>query len=121
MRMRIALMRRFVAIAVAAVFVFAVQPGAMAMPAPQHPAAAMKMDCAGHAKTPCDHAKGQQDRSAPCKDMGACLGMMSCFGMAASFADAAPMRLLSVRDTAPHIHQTGLGIVLQPDNPPPIA
>jgi hypothetical protein len=117
MRPRKFSLRVLISILMAVVFVIAVEPGVMAMPAPQ----AMKMDCSGKAAPACDHMKAPKDTGTPCKNMSICVGMLNCFGMAAVAADHPSPLAATARATVPFLQQTASGLTLQPDNPPPIA
>jgi hypothetical protein len=110
-------LRALISAVVALVFAVAVEPGVMAMPAPQ----AMTMDCSGKAAPACDHMKMQKEKGTPCKGMSVCAGMLSCFGMAAVAAEHVSLRTVAARAPAIHLYQTASGLTLQPDNPPPIA
>lgn len=124
MRTRKFSLRAVLSAVVAVVFAIAVEPGAMAMPAPQQPAVMMDglaMPCADHAMPGCDHMKLPKDKEAPSKSMAVCAGMMSCFGMAAVAAELPQLRTKVLDAPVPFHPQTPLGLTLQPDNPPPIA
>jgi hypothetical protein len=118
MRSNHAFLSRCIATLVAAIFVIAVEPGAMAMNTPQPASAAA---CGDHAKMACHHHMPQKERKAPCKSMSACLGMLNCFGMAALAADHAALPQIAARAPVPYAHSDGDGISPLPDNPPPIA
>jgi len=127
MRMRKLSLRAVLSAVVAVVFAIAAEPGAMAMPAPHHPATMMmdsqRADSGAMSCTDmpgCDHMKLPKDKEAPCKSMAVCAGMMGCYGMAAVAVDWPQLRTKGL-DAPVHFHpQTSLGLTLQPDNPPPI-
>ena len=120
-RAKVSVLRKFAAVLVAAVLALALQPAALAMPAP-HSAPMQAMHHASHGKVCCDHSMPQRNRDMPCKDMANCLGMLSCIALAAvphnaaTIAPHAPTATQSWR-----LYDIGPGITLQPDNPPPIA
>jgi hypothetical protein len=102
--------RSVIAAFVAAVFVIAVQPGSMAMPAPQ---------------TTCDHhgghAKLPDGKNVPCKGMAMCLGMFACYGIAAVEAHVAVLPQADACRTIVSANEVASGLTHPPDNPPPIA
>jgi hypothetical protein len=113
MRSRIASLRALVSLFVAVVFVIAVTPGSMAMPAPQQ---TMQMDCAA---MPCDQS--HKDRGKPCKSMVVCFGMLSCFGMAAIATEHFTFSKSAIAERALALHQIVSGLTIPPDDRPPIA
>lgn len=120
MRSKPSRFRTLLSLFVAAVFVIAVTPGSMAMPAPK----AMGHAMAGMAHCPyMVPAAGQthQDHGKPAKTASVCLGMLSCYAMGAlAPMPVAPAPVLERTEVA-ITHQSASGLTLQPDNPPPIA
>lgn len=123
MRFDPALLRKVVAIVVAALFVVAGEPGTMAMsahrPAPAPTAASARMSAMSccRDKTPAP----QKERTNPCKGMVACAGVLGCYGLSA----VAPVSdLVLIKHTPVRIAATptfARGIVHAPTDPPPIA
>ena len=118
---RVFIARKFAAVFMAAILALAVEPAALAMPAP-HSATMQAMHCASHEKAGCDHSMPQHRRGTPCKNMANCLGMLNCFAMAVMPVDAmATLPLALAHSPSWHLQDAGPGITIQPDNPPPIA
>jgi hypothetical protein len=103
--------RSVIAALVAAVFVIAVEPGSMAMSAPQ-------TACAHHHG---DHAKLPDGKSAPCKGMAMCLGLFACYGISAVETQAAVLPQADLRMSFVNADDVVSGLTHPPDNPPPIA
>jgi hypothetical protein len=111
MRSRQKSWRSVIAALVAAVFVIAVEPGSMAMPAPQ---TACTHHHAGHAKLP-------DGKNAPCKGMAMCLGMFACYGLSAVETHAAVLPQTDAHMSVVSADDVVSGLTHPPDNPPPIA
>jgi hypothetical protein len=121
MRAKASAVRKFAAVFMAAVLMLAVEPAALAMPAP-HSATMQMTSGASHEAACCDHSMPKHDRGTPCKDMTNCLGMLCCLAMAVAPVDAASLSpLASTLSPSWYVRDLGPGITLQPDNPPPIA
>ena len=119
MRRNSRLWRNLTCALVAAAFALAVQPGAMAMPAPRKAAPMTNMD---HGTPACDQINHQQERSAPCKNMPFCFGMLSCYGMAVVLAVDTPVLLKTAGyRPAPQLTIAAPGLTHPPENRPPIA
>ncbi len=114
-------MRKFAAVFLAAILMLAVEPAALAMPAP-HSATMQAMNHDSHGAMGCDQSMPTQERGTPCKHMTNCLGMLNCLAMAVAPADAVSvLPRASTRLPSWFVRDIGPGITLQPDNPPPIA
>ena len=123
MRLQNPSIRKFVALLVAAFFMFAVEPVAVAAPsASGHTATMHVMQMAPHAAMGCDHCPPPKHQSVPCKEMGCCLGAASCFNLVVTAQNSIAF---SSRDltyaTVWGDRSAGSGITLRPDHPPPIA
>lgn len=112
--------RKALAVLLAVVFMFAVQPVASAMPA-HHVAMVHTMDCCDHGAVKSHHNMPQKGCDTPCKDMANCNGVQSCSTITAieqfGVAQVTPIRLAA---KPWHAFSIGQGITLRPDNPPPI-
>ncbi len=116
------LVKRIIALLIAAVFLVATQPGSMAMPATSTHTAMQMTNCCGSQETAkCDHGQPMQKHGSPCKDMANCIGMLNCMTFTAISQSQAAVEPHSL--TAPrtwHSFKFEAGITLPPDNPPPI-
>jgi hypothetical protein len=121
MRAKASAVRKFAAVFMAAVLMLAVEPAALAMPAP-HSATMQMTSGASHETTGCDQSMPTQERGTPCKHMASCLGMLCCLAMAVAPVDAvSALPFASSHSPSWHARNIGPGITHQPDNPPPIA
>jgi hypothetical protein len=121
MRAKTSAVRKFAAVFMAAVLMLAVEPAALAMPAP-HSAAMQTTHGASHGAAGCDQSMPKHERGTPCKHMAICLGMLNYLAMAIAPADAASVSpLASTLSPSWYVRDLGPGITHQPDNPPPIA
>lgn len=121
MRAKASTVRKFAAVIMAAVLMLAVEPAALAMPAP-HSATMLMTNCASHETAGCDQSMPKHERGTPCKDMANCLGMLNCLAMAVAPVDAVSvLPLASTHLPSWYARDIGPGITHQPDNPPPIA
>ncbi|MDE2183991.1 MAG: hypothetical protein KGJ78_13310 [Alphaproteobacteria bacterium] len=116
-------MRRFVALLIAAIFLLAVQPGAMAMPAAtSHPMSNHVAQLMPQGTMACDQSMPMKKQDTQHKDMGCCAGMLNCFGMAVISTDNRAVLHLTAKGSPPwSVQEPGPSLALQPDNPPPIA
>ena len=121
MRAKTSGVRKVAAVFLAAVLMLAMEPAALAMPAP-HSAAMQTTHLASDGTAGCDQSMPKHERSTPCKHMAVCLGMLNYLAMAVAPADAASVSpLASTHLTSWYVRDLGPGITHQPDNPPPIA
>lgn len=105
-------LRTLISALLAALFVIAVEPGAMAMPSLHH---AMSASCSGGA---CRQMP--PEAPGPCKNMTVCAGMLGCYGTAVVTPDILCVPRLTAGLPAVPLHQAVSGLTLTPDDPPPI-
>lgn len=134
--MRNSLWQRVMAFLVAAVFLFAAEPGTMAMDmsaqsatphsmaVPCHHGAAVsgQANRMGHAvMADCHHNTHSVPAPGPCKGMAVCLGLLGCYGLTALDAVTTPPRAMAADAVPVPFLAAGHGITHTPHNPPPIA
>ncbi len=105
---------------VALAFVLALQPGAMAMPAPHAANPVMAMDQMPMA-APHDRMPSHGKQGTPSKQAGPCLGMLVCYGMAMLAAGCPVFAKVSTPMRVAHFQDSVSGLTIEPDSPPPIA
>ena len=110
------LVGRLLCALVAAIFMLATQPGAMAVPAA--PSSSMSMP--DSAMPGCDGMSLHKD-GAPAKGGAPCLGMFSCYGIAALDLHPVIFRSPAAHLIAHHPDSTSPGLSRSPEIPPPIA
>ncbi|MDE2499878.1 MAG: hypothetical protein KGL56_06755 [Alphaproteobacteria bacterium] len=116
------MVKRLIALLIAAVFLVVVQPGAMAMPTMPPPTSTHMMDCGSQTIAKCDHNMPMPKQNTPCKNMAVCLGMLNCFAAAIMPANGQMSFPVAAEKPTPWpLRQAGHGLTRQPDNPPPIA
>jgi hypothetical protein len=121
MRAKASTVRKFAAVFMAAILVLAMEPVALAMPAP-HSAAMQTTHGASDGTAGCDQSMPKHERGTPCKHMAVCLGMLNSLAMAVAPVDAVSvLPLASTYLPSWYVRDLGPGITHQPDNPPPIA
>ncbi len=116
-------MKKFVALLIAAVFLVAVQPGAMAMPATSTHSVMQVTNCCSQEMANCDRNMPVQKHGTPCKGAANCPGMLKCSAAAAVVPAIGTVIPPIVVTGSPlwHLQESGSSLAPQPDNPPPIA
>lgn len=124
MRPKRSLSRAVIGVVLAAAFLFAVQPGTMAMPAPAMPAQ-HGVDCDamdGMAMTQAAKPSQHQNVPAePCKHMAICMGLLACYGVTAIAGDALVLPVPLAARAAHFAVVAPTGMTHPPEDPPPIA
>lgn len=110
MRPKRSFLRAAISVFLAAVFLFAAQPGTMAMPSAMT-ATAAHHPVRHHEKTPID----------PCTNMAVCMGLLACHGLAAVTVDQPVLPQMSVFSPAHVATLASVGLTHPPEHRPPIA